>query len=38
MYRLSDEPKGSKYVVTEEVVEGKADLFSAAEKKRKESA
>jgi ATP-dependent Clp protease ATP-binding subunit ClpX len=38
MYQLPDEPKGNKYVVTEEIVEGKADLFSAAEKKRKESA
>ncbi len=38
MYQLPDEPKGSRYVVTEEIVEGKADLFSAAEQKRKESA
>ena len=38
MYQLPDEPKGNKYIVTEEVVEGKADLFSSAEKKKKESA
>jgi ATP-dependent Clp protease ATP-binding subunit ClpX len=38
MYQLPDEPKGSKYVVTEEIVNGKADLFSAVEQKRKESA
>jgi ATP-dependent Clp protease ATP-binding subunit ClpX len=38
MYQLPDEPKGAKYVITEEVVEGKAKLFSAGEKKKKESA
>jgi len=38
MYRLPEEPKPAKYVITREIVEGKADLFSAARKVKKESA
>ena len=38
MYRLPEEDQGGKYTVTEEVVEGKADLFKTAKKARKESA
>ena len=38
MYQLPDEPKGSKYVITEEVVEGNAELFNVGDKKKKESA
>lgn len=38
MYQLPDEPKGSKYIINEDVVNGKADLFSTRQKKKKESA
>jgi len=38
MFRLPEEPKPSSYVVTEAVVEGKADLFEAARKVKKEGA
>ena len=38
MYQLSDEPKGAKYVITRDIVEGKADLFTARQKAKKESA
>lgn len=38
MYRLPEEPKPGNYVITKEVVEGRADLFSAEEKAKKESA
>ncbi len=38
MYQLPDEPRGAKYVITKEVVEGKAEPFRAGEKKKKESA
>lgn len=34
MYRLPEEPKPGKYVVTPEVVEGKVDLFAVSKKKR----
>ena len=37
MYRLPEEPKPGKYVITKDIVEGKADLFES-EKVRKESA
>jgi hypothetical protein len=37
MYRLPEEHKPAHYVVTEEVVEGKQDLFAQSEK-MKESA
>ncbi|MFA5423249.1 MAG: ATP-dependent Clp protease ATP-binding subunit ClpX [Phycisphaerae bacterium] len=37
MYQLPDEPKGSRYVISKEIVEGKESLFSSAQKK-KESA
>ncbi len=33
MFRLPDEPKSSKYVITRDIVEGKSDIFDA-EKKR----
>ncbi len=38
MYRLPEEPKPGSYVVTPEVVEGKADLFALSSKKKRESA
>jgi ATP-dependent Clp protease ATP-binding subunit ClpX len=38
MYRLPEEPKPGNYVVTPEVVEGKADLFAVSSKKKRESA
>jgi ATP-dependent Clp protease ATP-binding subunit ClpX len=38
MYRLPEEPKGSRYVVTPEIVEGKASLFSDSPEAKKESA
>jgi ATP-dependent Clp protease ATP-binding subunit ClpX len=38
MYRLPDEPKPAKYIVTEDVVEGKADLVATKLPARKASA
>jgi len=38
MYQLPEEPKHTEYVITKEIVEGKADLFSAQKKAKKESA
>ncbi len=38
MYRLPEEPKPSKYVITGDVVEGTADLFESREPAKKESA
>jgi ATP-dependent Clp protease ATP-binding subunit ClpX len=38
MYRLPEEPSGEKYVITRDIVEGKADLFTARQKTKKESA
>jgi ATP-dependent Clp protease ATP-binding subunit ClpX len=39
MYRLPDQPQPGKYVITEDVVEGKASLFEIKpETRRKESA
>ncbi len=38
MYQLPDEPSGAKYVITRDVVEGKAELFTAKQKAKKESA
>jgi ATP-dependent Clp protease ATP-binding subunit ClpX len=38
MYQLPDEPKGAKYIITEDIVEGKAELFTAKQKAKKESA
>ena len=38
MYRLPEEPKPGKYVVTKDVVDGQADLFDPAKTARKESA
>jgi len=37
MYKLPEEPKGAKYLVTKEIVEGKTDMFTARQQK-KESA
>jgi ATP-dependent Clp protease ATP-binding subunit ClpX len=38
MYQLPDEPGGAKYVITRDIVEGKAELFTAKQKTKKESA
>ena len=38
MYQLPEEPKPTKYVITREIVERKADLFTAKQKAKKESA
>jgi len=38
MYQLPEEPKPAKYVITRDIVEGKADLFTARQKAKKESA
>ncbi|UCG58050.1 MAG: ATP-dependent Clp protease ATP-binding subunit ClpX [Phycisphaerales bacterium] len=38
MYKLPEEPKPAKYVITRDIVEGKADLSSAKQKARKEPA
>jgi ATP-dependent Clp protease ATP-binding subunit ClpX len=38
MYQLPEEPKPAKYVITLDIVEGKADLFTARQKAKKESA
>lgn len=38
MYQLPEEPKPASYVITRDVVEGKADLFSTKPKAKKESA
>ncbi len=38
MYQLPEEQKPAKYVITRDIVEGKADLFTAIQKAKKESA
>ena len=38
MYQLPEEPKPAKYVITRDIVEGKADLFTAKQRAKKESA
>jgi ATP-dependent Clp protease ATP-binding subunit ClpX len=38
MYQLPEEPKPTKYVITRDIVEGKAELFTAKQKTKKESA
>jgi len=38
MYQLPEQPAGAKYVISREIVEGKADLASAKQKARRESA
>ncbi len=38
MYRLPEETKGSTYVITKEVIEGKVDVFKTARRTKKESA
>ena len=38
MYQLPEEPRGSKYVITRDIVDGKAELFAAKQKAKKESA
>ncbi len=38
MYQLPDESRGAKYVITRDIVEGKADLFTAKQTRKKESA
>jgi len=38
MYQLPEEPKPAKYLITRDIVEGKAGLFTARQKAKKESA
>jgi ATP-dependent Clp protease ATP-binding subunit ClpX len=38
MYKLPEESKPGKYVITRDIVEGKAELFTARQKAKKESA
>ena len=38
MYQLPEEPKPAKYVINRDIVEGKAGLFTAKQKAKKESA
>ena len=38
MYKLPEEPTGAKYVITRDIVEGKAELLTAKQKQKKESA
>jgi ATP-dependent Clp protease ATP-binding subunit ClpX len=38
MYRLPDQQQGTKYVITQEVVEGRENLFEVQPERRKESA
>jgi ATP-dependent Clp protease ATP-binding subunit ClpX len=38
MYQLPEEPKPAKYVINRDIVEGKAELFTAKQKTKKESA
>ena len=38
MYQLPDEPRGAKFMITKNIVEGKDGLFSAREQQKKESA
>jgi len=38
MYQLPEESKPAKYVITRAIVEGKADLFTARQNLKKESA
>ena len=38
MYRLPDQQEGSKYIITEEVVEGRQSLFEFKPERRKEGA
>ena len=38
MYQLPEQPKPAKYMITREVVEGKASLFDQKQKAKKESA
>jgi len=38
MYHLPEEPKGTKYTITRDMVEGKAELFTAKRQPKKESA
>ncbi len=38
MYRLPDQQQGGKYVITEDIVEGRQNLFELKPERRKESA
>jgi ATP-dependent Clp protease ATP-binding subunit ClpX len=38
MYQLPEEPKGAKYVITSDIVQGKTELFAAKQEAKKESA
>ena len=38
MYQLPEEPKPAKYIITRDIVEGKAELFTAKQSAKRESA
>jgi hypothetical protein len=38
MYQLPEEPKPAKYLITRDIVEGKAELFTARQQAKRESA
>lgn len=38
MYQLPEEPKPAKYIITRDIIEGKADLFTARQQAKRESA
>ncbi len=38
MYRLPDQEQGGKYLITEDIVEGRQSLFDLKPERRKESA
>jgi ATP-dependent Clp protease ATP-binding subunit ClpX len=38
MYRLPDQQEGGKYVITEDIVEGRQSMFDVKPERRKESA
>ena len=38
MYRLPDQEQGGKYIITEDVVEGRQTMFEIKPERRKESA
>jgi ATP-dependent Clp protease ATP-binding subunit ClpX len=38
MYQLPDEPSGTKFVITRDIVQGRAELITAKQRAKKESA
>jgi hypothetical protein len=38
MYKLPDQQQGGKYIITEQIVEGRENLFEIKPERRKESA